>query len=77
MQFLLYFGILFVGMCIGYALRHWLSAMQTYSGILRVIKGEGKTIYSLELKEDPELLAFKPEVVFKVVTLMEENSDRE
>lgn len=77
MQFLLYFGILFGGVCIGYALRHWLFTMQSFDGVMRVTKGEEKTVYSLELHEDPDLLAFKQEVVFKVITDLTLNPDRE
>ena len=45
---------------------HWVRSMKSFDGIMRVIKNEEKTVYSLELHEDPDTLAFKPEVIFKV-----------
>lgn len=77
MHFLLYIGVFFGGLVFGYALRHMLFSMQTFDGIMRVIKDEEKTVYSLELHEDPDMLAFKPEVIFKVVTDLKIDPDRE
>lgn len=56
---------------------HWVRSMKSFDGIMRVIKNEEKTVYSLELHEDPDTLAFKPEVIFKVITDLKVNPDRE
>ena len=81
MQTLIYIGVfwggLLVGVIFGYLLRHWMLSMQSFSGTMRVTKTNEKTIYSLELEEDPEMLAFKPEVVFKVITDVQEDPPRE
>jgi hypothetical protein len=81
MQTLIYIGILWGGLLVGfiggYLLRHWLLSMQAFDGVMRVTRNEEKTVYSLELHEDPDMLAFKPEVIFKVVTDMEINPNRE
>lgn len=77
MQIVIYIGILFGGICIGYAVRHWLAAMQSFDGVMRVTKSEEKTVYSLELHEDPDNLAFKNEVIFKVITDLTINPNRE
>ena len=68
---------LFGGLIIGYMMHVWLISMQSYSGTLRIRKGEDKTVFSLELDESPEMLAYKPLVVFKVDTDLSENSGRE
>lgn len=77
MQILIYTGIFFGGLAIGYMLRHWLASMQSFDGVMRVTKSEKKTVYSLELHEDPDMLAFKPEVIFKVITDLKINPDRD
>ena len=61
----------------GYLLRQWAFSMKSFDGVMRVIKEEEKTVYSLELREDPEMLAFKPEVIFKVQTESQIDPDRE
>ena len=77
MTFLLYIGIFFGGLIVGYFAHYWVMSMQAFSGTMRVIKDEEKTVYSLELSEDPEELAYKPMVIFKVVTDLTIDSDRE
>jgi hypothetical protein len=81
MQILIYIGIfwggLLVGVISGFMLHHWLRSMQSFDGVMRVTRNEEKTVYSLELHEDPDMLAYKPEVIFKVVTDMEINPNRE
>lgn len=76
MQILLYIGIFYGGLFAGYMLRQLVLSMKSFDGVMRVIKDEDKTVYSLELHGDPNELAFKPEVIFKVVTDLKINSDR-
>lgn len=78
MQILIYIGIFWGGLAVGYMLRHWLLSMKSFDGVMRVTRNEEeeKTVYSLELNEDPDMLAFKPEVIFKVITDLKINSDR-
>jgi hypothetical protein len=51
----------FVGLAIG-----GLFKRSRYHGVLRLFETENGLIYSLELAEDPELLANHKEVIFKV-----------
>ena len=39
-----------------------------YSGTMRVIRADDKLLYSLEVDEDPAVLEFQREVIFKVET---------
>jgi len=74
----LYYGIALAGgLILGYMMHVWLISMQTYSGTLRIRKGEDKTVFSLELDESPDMLAYKPLVIFKVDTDLSGNSGRE
>jgi len=68
MSLLILFGVFFGGLILGY-LVHWaMISMQSYSGTLRIRKDGEKTVYSLELDEDLEMLTFKPLVIFKIDT---------
>lgn len=68
MSILLAIGIFFGGLCIGYFIHFWLISIQAYSGTLRISKGEDKTVFSLEVGEDPDILADRLLVIFKVET---------
>lgn len=76
MSILLAIGIFFGGLCIGYLIHFWLISIQAYSGTLRISKGEDKMVFSLEVGEDPEMLAYRPLVIFKVETDLRENRNR-
>jgi len=72
-----YFAIVFyIGLFIGLIIQRWLRRGKSYSGIIQVTRTPDKTLFSLELEEDPEMIAYKDEVIFKVVTA-EEEADRE
>lgn len=75
MTVLIYILFLTLGIIIGIALNTAVRAKRSYSGTLRVIREENKVLYSLELDEDPNMLEYMPEVVFKVDT-SDESSDR-
>lgn len=60
-------SLVFVG---GYVLSYLLRRNKTYSGTIKVIRKPEGVLYSLELHEDPVMLEYMNEVVFKV-----ENSD--
>jgi len=77
MIYVLCIAIFWGGLFVGYMAHYWVTSMQTFSGTMRVIRDEEKTVYSLELDEDPEELAYKPMVIFKVVTDLKIDSDRE
>jgi|KBSSwiS6_1023812.scaffolds.fasta_scaffold360866_1 hypothetical protein len=68
MQTFLYFGIFWGGLFVGYMLHHWIISMKSFDGVMRVTKDEEKTVYSLELTEDPDMLAYQSLVIFKVIT---------
>lgn len=73
---LIYFLILNIGFVIGFLLKALLFRMDRYSGNIFIFKNEEKTMYSLELDEDPENLALKKEVLFRIKT-SEENLIRD
>jgi len=68
-------GVFYFGVFIGFVLRKWIVDRSGYDGDLLIIKDDDKIIYSLELHEDPEMMEFKNELIFKVKPL-EESSDR-
>lgn len=68
MQILLYLGIFWGGLLVGYMLHYWLISMKSFDGIMRVTKDEETTVYSLELRQNPDMLAFQDLVIFKVVS---------
>lgn len=68
-------GVFYFGVFIGFILRKWLVDRSGYDGDLLIIKDDDKIIYSLELHEDPEMMEFKNELIFKVKPL-EESSNR-
>lgn len=72
----IYIFILSIGFMGGFLLKVLLSRRTNYSGILVITKHEEKTIYSLELDENPDDFEFKKKVVFKVQT-SEENLIRD
>lgn len=65
-EILIYVGIFYAGLMLGFVLRAVLARMSTASGTIHVIRDREKTVYSLELADYPEELRFKKEVVFKV-----------
>ena len=75
-----YFAIVFyAGVFAGFILHKLLGRVRSYSGVININKFPDKTVFSLELDEDPEELAFKDEVIFKVMTVQEtseKNGDR-
>jgi hypothetical protein len=68
-------GVFYFGVFIGFILRKWIVDRSGYDGDLLIIKDDDKIIYSLELHEDPEMMEFKNELIFKVKPL-EESSNR-
>jgi hypothetical protein len=77
MSLLTILGVFFAGVVSGY-LMHWaMISMQTYSGTLRIRKDGEKTVYSLELDEDLDMLAYKPLVIFKIDTNLRKDDNRE
>lgn len=68
MQIFLYLGIFWGGVFVGYVAHYWAVSMKSFDGIMRIIKDDEKTVYSLELHENPDMLAFQDLVIFKVVT---------
>lgn len=77
MSLLVYIGVFFGGLIIGYLMHFWLISMQAYSGTLRIRKDGAKTVYSLELDEDLDMLAYKPLVIFKIDTNLSGDDNRE
>ena len=62
-------------MCIGFVVVFLLGFFigmhrkrSSYHGIIRMTETEGRLVYSLELMEDPELLANHDEATFKIIS---------
>lgn len=66
----------YLGAFAGFILHRWLGRKSSYSGTISVSRTPDKTLFSLELEGDPEEIAYKDEVVFKVET-SEENDNRD
>lgn len=75
MEFLMMFVIFNIGFLVGFLFKTWLR-FRSYDGVILITDEENKRIYSLELDDYPEKIAFKKEVVFKVET-PEESPDRD
>lgn len=57
--------IFYVGMICGFFLNHWLGTRE-YDGVIHVEKTPEKTIYSLEIDDEPEAIELMNKVTFKV-----------
>ena len=69
MQWLIYVGILWIGMIVGVFIEYkLLFNYNDFSGTIFVYKDEptGKIVYSLELEDLPENLSLQKLVIFKV-----------
>lgn len=62
------FGLLILsfGVGVGYFIGWWVQFEKSYGGIIVITKEEGRTIYSLELLNNPEELEFKDKILFKI-----------
>jgi hypothetical protein len=69
-------GVFYAGLFMGMWIRTWLFSRTSYSGTIYITHEDEKTLYSLELEDYPESIAFRKEVVFKIDT-SEENVNRE
>lgn len=80
MEVVIFFLILFLGSIVGSLiatlLRWFIGRNKRYSGTIRVIENDDKTVFSLELDDDPYTLRSKKEIIFKVDT-SGKSSDRE
>jgi len=65
---------LLIGIGTTLLITYFLNRRIKYSGNIIVTKPPGKTLYSLELDDDPENIEFKKKVIFKV--LVPEESHR-
>ena len=60
----------YVGFCIFFLLGFIMGVKlhrSKYHGIITLTETDGKLLYSLELADDPELLANQDEAVFKII----------
>jgi hypothetical protein len=65
----------YVGLFLGLILQRWLARSRNFSGVIKVTRYPDKTLFSLELDEDPEMIAYLDAVIFRVET-SEEDEDR-
>lgn len=69
--------VLHIGVAMGYCIRELIAhRFRNYDGVIRVTELENKTLYSLELEDDPEKIATQKELVFRVDVSDVENLDR-
>lgn len=73
---LIYVLVFYAGGMVGFVLKAWLNSRRSYSGTIYVSTEDHKTLYSLELEDYPESIAFRKEVVFKVDASKIEDLDR-
>ena len=69
------FIIYCAGMAVGFVIRGWIMSKAGYDGIINVDKENGKIVYTLEFKDDPDNIQYMKEVIFKIKT-SDESSDR-
>lgn len=55
-----------IGGCLGILLHKWISQRNIPSGTIHITRSRGRILYTLELEEYPEEIAFKKRVVFTV-----------
>jgi hypothetical protein len=66
-EILLYVLVFYAGGMLGFWFKTFLYSKGDFSGAIIVTKYPDKTLYSLELNDDPEELEARKEVVFKVI----------
>lgn len=79
MQIVLYAGLFWGGLLLGFLIGWWaLHRFRSYNGVINIESDEirDKSVYSLILYDDPESIRFENELLFKVDTSVEE-ADRE
>lgn len=78
MTFLIYPLVFIAGALFGILINELFIRLNGYDGTIKVIKDveRDKTVYSLELDEDAELLQYASKVVFKVDTSSSKSLDR-
>lgn len=67
-----YVVIFYAGLAVGFFLKGWLLNKSGFDGDIIVTKEGDKTLYSLELHEDPRLIQYQNEVILKVKMSSEE-----
>ncbi len=73
---LTYVFLFLLGFSIGLILMYWATQKAKSSGTIYITQNDDKTLYSLELEDYPEAIAFKKKIVFKV-DASEESLNRE
>ena len=70
-------GVFYLGFLLGLITQRWLASRRSLFGTIRVTidPTTNRTLYSLELDANPEVLHFEDEVIFKIVTEFDEDDD--
>jgi hypothetical protein len=63
---LIYVLVFYAGVVAGFSLKTFLYRRGDFSGTINIFKYPDKTVFSLELEEDPDKFEARKEVVFKV-----------
>lgn len=66
MQYFIYILVFGLGVFVAFLIDGWLTRRIRYSGTIVITKSPAKTLFSLEMSEDPLPLEFKKAVIFKV-----------
>lgn len=63
-------AIFVIGIIIGFTTHIALRRISSHDGVMRIAKDDegNKTIFSLELNDNPETFSHREEIIFKVVT---------
>lgn len=59
-------GVFYIGLLVGMVLHKWLASRRVRSGTIFITVNPDKTLFSLELTEEPDSLIGMDEVIFKV-----------
>jgi hypothetical protein len=65
-EFILCLVVFGVGVLAGYLARVSVANNTGYDGTIKITKIENRTIFSLELEDDPEQLEYETKVIFRV-----------
>ena len=71
MDIIVYFFIFLSGIIVGFFISRVLGRRSKPAGTMYITQDSEKTLYSLELEDYPDSIAFQKEIVFKVVASKE------
>lgn len=76
MQYVYYILVFYFGVAGGFFLKVWLNKKKAFGGTIYVKEAPDKTVYTLEVTNDPENLKYQDQILFKIAPY-EESLNRE